>query len=178
MRLFLAAAAAAFLATLSAPASADVITTYVLSNGGTSNGGLVTGTFQIDQTTWNNATNAGFVGGSVTVTNDGAYDGTYNFAENNSQFTVFKLMTASLFDTMDVDTGGPPPLENGTVGLSGSITTIDTTTQSIDFDVFIEGTLTASTPVATPEPESWAVFLVAFIALGFLMMRRRNFLAI
>lgn len=172
---FLATTAALLLAFM-APAKADVITTYTLDNVRTLDGGTATGSFQIDQTIWNNTTDAGFVGGSVTVTNDGSFNGVYSFDEFDSSVTFFDVSTATSFNTLNLPTGGPPPTENGSISVSGAYLTADAFDDSFNInDFFTQGNLVADTPIAAPEPESIAVFLVAFLTLGLIVRRRKSF---
>jgi hypothetical protein len=93
-------------------ARADVITTYTLSNVATEDLGTVTGSFKIDQTTYNYNTEAGFVSGSVVVSGDflSNLNGTYSFHEYDGNSALFTSPNDSLL-FLTIDRPGPllPP---------------------------------------------------------------------
>jgi len=144
-------------------ARADVITTYTLSNVKTQNLATVTGTFKIDQTTYNYDTHAGFDGGSVVVSDEpistSDLNGTYSFLNYDGDFAVF--LTASFSSVVEI-TIDRPPFTTGSVDLTDT-----TVTDLINHnDSFTQGTLTAVTPLgqpgplpAVPEPSSLALLV-------------------
>lgn len=150
-------------------ARADVITTYTFSDTTVDGGGVLSGSFQVDQTLYDQATDSGYVAGSSTIAITGdlsaVLNGSYtNFVEFDSEFVDFE--NASFADVGILI--GEPPQTTGSIPQS----------QSGFFpngDTFqITGSLIASTPTTdTPEMSTWAMMLVGFAGLGFAGYRRR-----
>lgn len=150
-------------------ARADVITTYTFSETTVDGGGVLSGSFQVDQTLYDEATDSGYVAGSSTIAITGnssaVLNGSYTkFVEFDGEFVDFENASSA-------DVGiliGEPPQTTGSI-----------TQNQFGFfpgfgDTFqITGSLIASTPTTdTPEPSTWAMMLIGFAGLGFAGYRR------
>jgi hypothetical protein len=154
-------------------ARADVITTYTFSETTVDGGGVLSGSFQVDQTLYDEATDSGYVAGSSTIAITGdssaVLNGSYTkFAEFDAEFVDFE--NASFADVGIFI--GKPPQTTGSIPQS----------QSGFFpngDTFqITGSLIASTPTTdTPEPSTWAMMIIGFVGLGYAGYRRSMRLA-
>jgi hypothetical protein len=149
-------------------AQADVITTYTFSDTSVDGGGVLSGSFQVDQTLYDEATDSGYVAGSSTIAITGdssaVLNGSYTgFVEFDAEFVDFENASGA-------DVGiliGEPPQTTGSIPQN-----------QFGFfpngDLFqITGSLIASTPTTdTPEMSTWAMMLVGFAGLGFAGYRR------
>jgi hypothetical protein len=151
-------------------ARADVISTYTVSDV-TGNGGSVSGTFKIDQTTYNYTTKAGFAGGSIQVTGDSdpIFNGVYTFLNYDNGFTNFEN-SSEVYLGVETLT---PPIQNGTEGQVGvDLVTIENGIPVLD--AVYNGTLTATTPEPTPAPEPASLAVLGAGLVGLMSIRRRS----
>jgi hypothetical protein len=150
-------------------ARADVITTYTFSDTTVDGGGVLSGSFQVDQTLYDQATDAGYVAGSSTIAITGdssaVLNGPYTeFVEFDGEFVDF-------VNASSADVGifiGEPPETTGSISQNqfGFFPGFGDTFQ-------ITGSLIASTPTTdTPEMSTWAMMLISFAGLGFAGYRR------
>jgi hypothetical protein len=158
-------------------ARADVITTYTFINTFTGGGGVLSGSFQIDQTLLNEATETGYVAGSSSL----------EIAGDSSRFSSFINGAYAEFDFFDgdfVDFSKQrkigisifvdiPPQRTGLIAQNDA--------GHVNLNPFtINGELlasTASTTTDTPEPSTWAMMLIGFVGLGYVGYRRSTRLA-
>ena len=165
---------AALLLTLAATAArADVITTYTFSGTTTDFGGTITGSFQIDQTTYDYNTNKGYVAGSSTIMVSGdsiaGVNGLYDLFQGFLGGSIdFENSAHSIF-TFPI--GGNPPIQTGSISVAAAyISTADG-----EYSTVTGGDLIASTPTTgVPEPSTWAMMLIGFAGLGFAGYRRAS----
>jgi hypothetical protein len=150
-------------------ARADVITTYTFSDTTVDGGGVLSGSFQVDQTLYDQATDSGYVAGSSTIAimgdSSAVLNGSYtNFVGFDGEFVDFENASGA-------DVGiliGEPPETTGSIpqNQSGFFPGFGDTFQ-------ITGSLIASTPTTdTPEMSTWAMMLIGFAGLGFAGYRR------
>ena len=154
------------LAMETAPAQADLVTTYAFSPGTeTVYGAKLTGTFQVDQST------SAFVSGSVKVSGYASENGSYSF----DFFTYGGIYFYTLANVLDLEVGGPFPT-SGSLLLSSTNSYIYTSPSSYDF--FAAGTLNASTSNVSigngSVPEPSAISLLAVGLLGLVLVSRRR----
>ena len=122
--------------------------------------GLFTDNFVIDLTN-NSLTNGGLI--SVSLGGGNNIDFTCQACSVRLDSTLFSLMSTG---TLDVFTLNPTLLTTGlhTLSVTGNIVTGPSASYS--------GTINFNTP-AVPEPATWAMMLLGFGGIGFMMRRRR-----
>ena len=154
-------------------ARGDVITTYTFSNTTVEGGGEITGSFQIDQTTYNFAGNTGYVAGSSTieVTGDsvsyvnGSYSQFYGYnAANYASF--INLPGPGVVLELPI---GTPPRQSGSIDLSNGAGFFLSYAEGVYEEM--TGDLIAVT-TTVPEPSTWALMLLGFAGLGVAAHRR------
>jgi hypothetical protein len=125
--------------------------------------------FEIDQTTYNHNTNAGFDGGSIMVSGDSTSDlsGTYSFADYAGGSAEFgNSLGSDIYITID-----NPPFTSGSLTQFGDLL-IDTSSNT-DNITSPTAALTATTVGQVPEPTSLAL-LAGGLAGLFLLTSRAN----
>ncbi len=174
-QLVLGGVAAFAIASVSA-AHADVITTYTASGIVFGRGGIVTGSFQYDDTTLSLVTGSSTIqmtgegmtpGGAVSGLNR-SYNNLYIFGDLFEVYGGETKQGAEIFFKV-----GAPPIQVGSIDETNILAAYGYVFAS-ETDYAVSGVLNASTPGLVPEPSSIALIGVGLAGIGVSYVRRHK----